>query len=96
MQNFYHGLTNKAREKLDVAAGGAFISLIIYDSITLMEKMSLNQGWSEERLQLSKKGKNTYTVKEEVNVLSAKMDLLMKKLKESQFQERSTGYPASL
>ena len=44
--------------------------------------MSLNHGWSEERLQLSKKCKNTYIVKEEVNVLSAKMELLIKKLEE--------------
>jgi hypothetical protein len=82
IQNFYHGLTNKARENLDAATGGAFMSLNINNAIALMEKMVSNQGWYVERLQLSKKGKNTHRVKKEVNVLSAKIDLLMKRLEE--------------
>jgi hypothetical protein len=82
IQNFYHGLTNKARENLDAATGGAFMSLNINNAIALMEKMVSNQGWYVECLQLSKKGKNTHSVKKEVNVLSAKIDLLMKRLEE--------------
>jgi len=49
MQTFYHGLGNNTRETMDAAAGGAFLSLTISQATTLVEKMSSNQGWSEER-----------------------------------------------
>ena len=50
MQTFYHGLTNNTRETMDAAAGGAFLSLIVSGSTTLIEKMASNQGWNEERI----------------------------------------------
>jgi hypothetical protein len=55
VQNFYHGLTNKAQEKLNVAGGGAFMSLTIDNSIALVEKMCSNQVWYEECLQTQNK-----------------------------------------
>jgi len=42
--------------------------------------MVINQGWNEERLQPKKKGVHALN---EVDMLSTKMDLLMKKLEES-------------
>jgi hypothetical protein len=48
MQTFYHGLNNSTRETMDVAAGGAFLSLTIAQAIALVEKMASNHGWSEE------------------------------------------------
>ena len=50
MQTFYHELTNSTHETMDVAAGGAFLSLRILAATTLVEKMASNQGWNEERL----------------------------------------------
>ena len=79
MQTFYHGLTNNTHENVDAAAGGVFLSLTITQATALIEKMVSNQGWSEERLQPRKKGGGMHTVKE-VDKLSAKMDLLMKRL----------------
>jgi hypothetical protein len=43
MQTFYHGLTISTRETMDVAAGGAFLSLTLPAATTLMEKMASNQ-----------------------------------------------------
>jgi len=51
----------------------------VKDAIDLIEKMVVNQGWNEECLQPKKRGMNTVY---EVDMLSAKMDLLMKKVEE--------------
>jgi len=51
MQTFYHGLDNSARETMDAAAGGAFLSLTIPQATTLVEKVASNQGWNEEMTQ---------------------------------------------
>jgi hypothetical protein len=80
-QMFYHGLSNNTRETMDAAAGGAFLSLTISQAIALVEKMASNQGWSEERTQTRKRGGGMHQLKE-VDMLSAKMDLLMKRLNE--------------
>ena len=58
---------------------------------TLVEKMAFNQGWNEERAQTHKRGGGIHQLKE-VDMLSAKMDLLMKKLEDraSEKQEVST------
>ena len=81
MQTFYHGLTNGTCETMDVAAGGALLSLTIPSATALVEKMASNQGWNEERLQTHKRGGGMHQLKE-VDMLSAKMDLLMKKLED--------------
>jgi len=79
MQTFYHGLTKSTRETMDAAAGGAFLSLTIPQAIALAEKMVSNQGWNEERTQTRKKSGGMHQLKE-VDMLSAKLDLLMRKL----------------
>ena len=81
MQTFYHGLTNSTSETMDAAAGGAFLSLTLLAAIALIEKMTSNQGWNEERLQTCKRCGGMHQLKE-VDILSAKMDLLMKKLED--------------
>ncbi|KAK3118733.1 hypothetical protein QOZ80_9BG0705840 [Eleusine coracana subsp. coracana] len=79
IQNFYNGLTPSARDHLDAAAGGAFFSLTVSKAKDLIEKMVSNQGWNEERLQPRQRG--MHSVKE-VDMLAAKIDLLMKKMDE--------------
>ena len=64
---------------MDAAAGGTFLSLTIPQATTLVEKMASNQGWNEERTQTHKKSGGMHQLKE-VDMLSAKLDLLMKKL----------------
>ena len=81
MQTFYHGLTNSTRETMDAATGGAFLSLTIPAATTLVEKIASNQGWNEEHLQTHKRGAGMHQLKE-VDMLSAKMDLLMKKFED--------------
>ena len=81
MQTFYHGLTNSTHEIMDAAAGGAFLSITIPAATALVEKMASNQGWNEERVQTRKRGGGMHQLKE-VDMLSAKMDLLMKKLED--------------
>ena len=81
MQIFYHGLTNSTRETMDAAIGGAFLSLTLLVAIALIEKMASNQCWNEERVQTHNKGGGMHQLKE-VDMLFAKMDLLMKKLKD--------------
>ena len=81
MQTFYHGLTNSTHETMDAAVGGAFLSLTIPAIIALVDKMASNQGWNEEHLQTHKRGGGMHQLKE-VDMLSAKMDLHMKKLED--------------
>ena len=65
-----------SRGHLDAAAGGTFLSLTI-GAMALINKMVSNQSWGEER----KTQKGMHTVKE-TDMLSAKIDLLMKRLEE--------------
>jgi hypothetical protein len=65
---------------MDTAARGAFLSLTIPQAIALVEKMSSNQGWNEER-QTHKRGGGMHQLKE-VDMMFAKIDLLMKRLDE--------------
>jgi hypothetical protein len=81
MQTFYHELTTSTRETIDAAAGSAFLSLTIRDAIDLVMKMASNQSWNEERTQTHKKGGGMHQLKE-IDMMSAKMDLLMKKLED--------------
>jgi hypothetical protein len=77
IQSFYHGLICSAREHIDATAGGSFFALSIEEAYKLVEKMTSNQSWNEEHTQ-------TRTLKvhqlEEVDMLTVKVDLLMKKL----------------
>jgi hypothetical protein len=66
---------------MDVAAGGAFLSLNFRDATALVEKMASNQSWNDERTQPRKRGEGMHQLKE-VDMLSAKMDLLIKKLED--------------
>ena len=66
---------------MDAATRGAFLSLTIQAPTTLVEKMASNQGWNEEHAQTHKRGGGIHQLKE-VDMLSAKMDLLMKKLED--------------
>jgi hypothetical protein len=59
-------------------ARDAFLSLTIRDATALVEKMASNQGWNKERTQTHKRG-GMHQLKE-VDMLSAKMDLLIKRL----------------
>jgi hypothetical protein len=63
---------------MDAAAGDAFLSLTIRDATSLVEKMASNQSWNKECTQTHKSGGGMHQLKE-VDMLSAKMDLLMKK-----------------
>jgi hypothetical protein len=79
LQNFYNGLAPTAHDHIDAAAGGAFFSLTIDRAKTLIEKMVSNQGWNDEHLQPRQRG--MHTVKE-MDMLAAKLDLLLKKIDE--------------
>jgi hypothetical protein len=63
---------------MDAAAGGGFLSLTLTQATNLVEKMAYNQAWNEER-QPRKKERGMHQLME-VDTLSAKMDLLMKRL----------------
>jgi hypothetical protein len=71
---------------LDAVTGGAFLSLTTDGATALIEKMVANQGWGEDRT-LAKTQKDMHTVKE-MDMLAAKIDLLLKK-----FDERATEVP---
>jgi hypothetical protein len=77
IQSFYHVLIRTAHEHIDAAVGGSFFVLSIEDAHKLIEKMTSNQSWDYERTP-------SHTCKvhqlEEVDMLTAKIDLLMKKL----------------
>jgi hypothetical protein len=77
IQSFYHGLIRLARDHIDAAVGCSFFALSIEETHKLVEKMASNQSWDEERTQT-----HSYKVHqlEEVDMLTAKIDLLMTKL----------------
>jgi hypothetical protein len=79
IQSFYHGLIRTAHEHIDAAAGGSFHALSIEETHKLIEKMASNQGWDDER-------SPSHICKvhhlEEVDMLTTKVDLLMKKLED--------------
>jgi uncharacterized protein (UPF0212 family) len=75
--NFYHGLIRSAREHIDAVAGGSFFALSIEEARKLVEKMSSNQSWNEERTQTRTRKVHQL---EEVDMLTAMINLLMKKL----------------
>jgi hypothetical protein len=74
---------------MDATAGGAFLSLTINQATTLVEKMASNQGWNEEKTQTHKRGGGMHQLKE-VDMLSAKMDLLIKRLDREMTRRRKS------
>jgi hypothetical protein len=79
IQSYYHGLIHLAREHIDIVAGGSFFSLSIEEARALIEKMTSSQSWNDECTQT--RTRNVHQL-EEVDMLSAKIDLLMKKLED--------------
>jgi hypothetical protein len=79
LQSFYNGQTPTSRAHIDAATGGASLDLTITTAMALVKKTFSNQGWSEEHLQPRTKGMRTVN---EMDMLMAKMDLLLKHLDE--------------
>jgi hypothetical protein len=77
IQSFYHGLIRSALEHIDATAGGSFFALSIEEAHKLVVKMASNQSWDEERTQICSCKVHQL---EEVDMLTAKIDLLLKKL----------------
>jgi hypothetical protein len=77
IQTFYHGIKRTSCEHLDAAAGGAFFSLQVPAAQKLIEKMVTNQGWDGDCLQPRNYGVHQV---DGIDMLTSKMDLLMKKL----------------
>jgi hypothetical protein len=77
IQSFYHGLVGSAREHIDAVVGGSFFALSIEEARKLVENMASNQSCDEECTQA-----HSHIVQqlEEVDILAAKIDLLMRKL----------------
>jgi hypothetical protein len=75
-----------SKEHIDVATGGAFLSLTLNEATTLIDKMVANYGWGEERS--PPKQEDMHTVKK-TNVLVTRMDLLLKRLDECAAEKRA-------
>ena len=69
-----------SRGHIDAATGGAFLSLTIKGAMALIKKIVSNQWWRDEKLH-DEQQKGMHTVKE-MDMLAAKMDLLIKRLDE--------------
>jgi hypothetical protein len=76
IQRFYHGLIHTAHEHIDAAAEGSFFALSIEKACKLIEKMASNQSWGDERTPSHTRKVHQL---EEVGMLTAKIDLFMKK-----------------
>jgi hypothetical protein len=79
IKSFYHGLICTACEHIDVATGGSFFALSIEEAHKLIEKMASNQSWDDERTPSRTRKVHQLEV---VDMLTAKIDLLMKKLED--------------
>jgi hypothetical protein len=77
IQSFYHWLIHTSHEYIDAATGGSFFALSIEVACKLIEKMVSNQSWDDERI--PSRTRKVHQL-EEVNMLTAKIDLFMKKL----------------
>ena len=62
---------------MDAAAGGAFLSLDVAGARVLIDKVVSNQGWKADRQPAHAQGIHKI---DSVDMLAAKMDLLIKKL----------------
>ena len=77
IQNFFHGLNQQAKDHVDAAAGGSFLSLDVAGAKMLIDKIASNQSWRGDKQSACSRGMHQI---ESVDMLAAKMDLLMKKL----------------
>jgi uncharacterized coiled-coil protein SlyX len=84
VQTFYHRLKRTSREHLDAAAGEPFFSLQVPATKELIEKVMANQGWDGDHLQPCNHGVHQV---DGIDMIVAKMDLLMKKLEASSNME---------
>lgn len=66
---------------MDAAAGKTFFSNMVRGATNLIEKMISNIGWSKERLLTHQRGMHTIM---ETEMLAAKLDLLKKRLDNSE------------
>ena len=74
IQIFYAGLNFASRNLLDLAAGGTFMEITLGDATKLLDNIMANYSqWHTER----SSSKKVHAI-EEINVLSGKMDELMK------------------
>ena len=74
IQNFYAGLNFASRNLLDSVAGGTFMEITLGDGTELLDNITVNYfQWHTER----STNKKVHAI-EEINVLSGKMDELMK------------------
>jgi hypothetical protein len=80
IQTFYHRIKCTSHELLDAVAEGTFFSLQVPDAKELIEKMVANQGWDGDRLQ--PRTRCVHKV-DGIDMIVAKMDILMKKLEAS-------------
>jgi hypothetical protein len=80
IQSDYHRLIRSAREHIDADARGSLFALSVKDARALIEKVASSQSWNDEYTQ-----SRTHKVHqlEEVDMLTTKIDLLMKKLEDS-------------
>ena len=75
IQNFYAGLNFASRNLLDSAAGGTIMEITLGEATKLLDNIMVNYSqWHTERSSTSKK---VHAI-QEINVLSGKMDELMK------------------
>jgi hypothetical protein len=84
---FMFWLVTSTRESVDATARGAFLSLKLDEATTLIEKMASNQSWNEEHVQPYKRGGGMHQLKK-VDMISAKLDLIMKKLEERDIEKK--------
>jgi hypothetical protein len=76
IQNFFHDMSQQAQDHIDAAARGAFLSLDVARAKALVDKIASNQSWKGDRQPTHAKGVHQI---DGVDMLAAKMDLLMKK-----------------
>ena len=77
IQNFFHGLNQRSQDRLDAAAGGAFLSLDVVGARMLIDMVASNKSWKGDRQPAH--AKEIHEI-DSVHMLAAKMDLLMEKL----------------
>ena len=77
IQNFFHGLNQQAKDHIDAAAGGSFLSLDVAGAKALIDKIASNQSWRGDKQPARPRGVHQI---DSFDMLAAKMDLLMKKL----------------